>query len=233
MKQSKQLLLFSLILVGFSVLECVLTVVFSPLLEKVALLATVLPFLFRALAILPPFFTLGIAFCAVRVRSFPYALSFLGIYAMVYLIAQIPLSLAAFLSASTASYGTILFSYMLTATITALLFLLLFVLGYALFLQGASDTPPTAIFTLSDSEGRALALAASLLTLYSLVREIIDILAYAKDKLYILTGEDLISMLVSILFFLALGVLGFAAGREAPRILPTAPLFTDEEDDFV
>ena len=232
MKQSKQLFLFTLILLSFSLLECVFTAVFSPMLEKSVFLSTVLPFVFRLFAVTPPFFALGLAFAALHVRSFSYGLSFLGIYAMVALITQIPLSLLAFVSAESASYGPILFSYMLTATLTALLFLLFFLLGYALFLQG--DTRDSnAVFTLACGDARAMALSASLLTLYTLIREIVDMIAYAKDKLFVLTGEDILSMAFSLLFFTALGVFCFLVGRIAGRILPTIPLEINEEDDYV
>ena len=232
MKQSKQLLFYTLILCFFFALECVLTAVFSPLLAKSVFLSTVLPFVFRLFAVIPPFLALGLAFSSVRIRSLPYALIFIGIYATVALSSQIPLSLLAFAEAESGSYVTILFSYMLTAALTALLFLFFFLLGYALFLQGDTKTERK-FFTLADSEARALALSALLLGVYTLVREIIDMISYAKDKLYILTGEDIVSMIASILFFTALGFFTFFIARIAPHILPTLPIEINEEDDYI
>ena len=100
MKQSKQLLFYTLILCFFFALECVLTAVFSPLLAKTVFLSTVLPFVFRLFAVIPPFLALGLAFSSARIRSLPYALLFIGIYATASLFAQIPLSLLAFASSS-------------------------------------------------------------------------------------------------------------------------------------
>ena len=231
MKQSKQFLLFSLTLFGFAAVECVLTALLSPLLEDSLFLTRTFPFVARALALIPPFLTLGTAVGATRVRSLSYALSFFGIYAAVTLFFQIPLSLLAYSPANSAPYAILLLSYMISALATVLLFFLSFLLAYAIFLkEGEGENAP--LFSLNGGEARAVALCALILTLYHLVREVIDIFAWARDNLYIISAEDLISMLFSLFFFLVLGAFCFATGRVATHLFPTAPLeeITDEDD---
>ena len=142
----------------------------------------------------------------------------------------------AYLSDTTAYYGVVLFSYMLSSLITALLFFLLLVLGFAIFLQGKKDlAPKERIFSVRDGGAAVLWTVAGLLTVYNLVTEVIDILSYAKDKLYILSSEDIFDMLLSILFTLFLCVFCFVTGRMAERWLPTVLPEEDENeaDDFL
>ena len=233
MKQSKQFLFFTLTLVGFAALECVLTALLSPLLEESLFLTRVFPFLARVLAVIPPFLALGTAVGAVRTRSFSYGLAFFGIYATVTLFFRIPLSLIEYSPVYSAPYAVLLLSYMLSAIVTVLLFFLLLLLGYAIFLRDgeAVDAP---LLSLRGGDAKALALAACVLTLYHLVREVIDIFAWAKDNLYIISAEDLISMLSSLLFFLLLGVLCFTTGRVAQRVFKTLPpVEPSDEGDFI
>ena len=231
MKQLKQFLLFGLTLFGFAALECVLTLLLSPLLEDSLFLTRVFPFAARVLAVIPPFLTFGVAVAAVRVRSLSYALSFFGIYATISLFFQIPLSLFNYTPANSAPYAVMMLSYMISAAITVLFFLLVFLLSNTLFLRdGGKDDG--AILSLRSGEARAVLTMAVLLTVYHLIREVIDIFAWAKENLYIIAAEDLISMLFSFLFFLALGVFCYAVGRVGGKLFPTLPPeeVTDEND---
>ncbi len=231
MKQSRLFLFFTLTLCGFAVLECVLTALLSPLMEESLFLTRVFPFVARALAVIPPFLAIGTAVGAIRTRSLSFGLAFFGIYAAVTLFFQIPLSLIAYSPAGSAPYALLLVSYLLSAAVTVLLFFLALLLGYAIFLREgeATDAP---LLSLRGGDARALALIACILTLYHLVREVIDIFAWAKNNLYIISAEDLISMLFSLFFFLCLGVFCFLTGRIAERVFQAAPPndVTDEGD---
>ncbi|MBE6655592.1 MAG: hypothetical protein E7609_01820 [Ruminococcaceae bacterium] len=234
MKQSKQILFFTLSVVGFATFECLLTALLSPLVEESLFLSRIFPYAARLLAVIPPFLALGTAVGAIRVRGLGYSLLFIGIYAAVSLFAQIPISLFAYSEADSAPYALLLFSYMLSAAVTALLFLFALLLGYAIFLQNERVSEDTPLFSLQGKDARALALAAALLTLYHLIREVIDIFGYVRDNLYIVAWEDLLFMLLSLFFFLALGVFCFCTGRVAECIFSTAPsLPASEEDDFI
>lgn len=234
MKQSKQILFFSLSIVGFAVLECLLTALFSPLLEESVFLTRVFPYVARVLAVIPPFLALGTAVGAIRVRGLGYSFLFIGIYAAVALFSQIPLSLFSYSAADSAPYGLLLLSYMLSGGATVFLFALALLLGYALFMQNERVSEDTPFFSLLGNDARVLALAAALLTVYHIVREVIDIFVYLKEHLYIIAGADLLSMVLSLFFFLALGVFAFVTGRAAERLFPTSlPSEPTEEDDFI
>lgn len=231
MKQSRSFLFFALSIVGFAVLECLLTALLSPNLEDSLFLSRVFPYVARVLAVFPPFLALGAAVEAIRVHGLGYSLIYMGIYAGVTFFEQIPLSLISYSPANSAPYAVILLSYMLVAFVTVLLFFLALLLGYAIFMQNEIVSEDTALFSLKGNDARVLALAAALLTAYHIIQEIVDIFAYLKDKLYIITGEDLFAMLLSILFFLLLGVLCFCVGRVSGRLFPTPIAIEATEDD--
>ena len=234
MKQSKQILFFTLTVALFAAIECVLTALLAPLLAESLFLTRVFPFIARLLAVIPPFLAIGTAVGAIRVRGLAYSFVFLGIYAGISLLSQIPLSFFAYSASDSAPYALLLFSYMLSAAVTALLFVLALLLGYALFMQGKRISVDTRLFSLEEGAARTVALASALLTLYHIIREIIDIFVYFKEKLYIVTGEDIFSMALSLLFFLALGVFCFSVGRVSERVLPTAPpAEASVEEDFI
>lgn len=234
MKPSKQFLFFTLTVFGFAAVECVLTAFLSPMLEESLFLTRVFPFVARVLAVIPPFLAIGTAVGAVRTRSFSYGLAFFGIYAAVLLFSQIPLSLLAYSPESSAPYAVLLLSYMISATVTALLFFLALLLGYAIFLRDGEYTESTPLLSLRGGSARAIALVACILTLYHLVLEVIGIFTWAKENLYIISAEDLISMLFSLLFFLLLGVFCFVTGRVAELVFKTAePEELTDEGDFI
>ena len=234
MKQSKQILFFTLSIVGFAVLECLLTALLSPMLEESVFLTRVFPYVARTLAVIPPFLALGAAVDAIRVRGLGYSFLFIGIFAVVTLFSQIPLSLFSYSAADSAPYGILLLSHMVSGIVTVLLFALALLLGYALFMQNERVSEDTPFFSLAGNDARVLALAATLLTVYHIVREVIDIFVYLKEHLYIIVGTDLFSMVLSLFFFLALGVFAFVTGRAAERFFPTVPPEEPApEDDFV
>ena len=111
--------------------------------------------------------------------------------------------------------------------------MLVFLLANTLFLrEGIKDDG--VLLSLRSGEARAVALMAILITLYHLGREVVDIFTWAKENLYIIAAEDLISMLFSLLFFLALGVFCFFVGRFGKRLFPTTvPKEIPEENDFI
>ena len=234
MKQNKRILFFILTVLGFSLLECLLTALLSPLVTESLFVSRVFPYFTRLLAVIPPFLALGAATEAIRVRGLGYATLYIGIYAAHSLLAQIPLSLIVYTESYSAPYGTVLFSHMLSATVTALLFFLFLLLGYAVFMQSERVSEDTPIFSCRGRDARVILLASAILTLYHGLRELIDFFVYLRDKLYIVSGEDLLSILFSICFFLALGVFCFFTGRLSERFFPTLP--PEEitgEDDFI
>ena len=233
MKRSRSFLFFTLSIFGLAVLECLLTGLLSPHLEDSLFLSRVFPYVARVLAVIPPFLALGATVEAIRVRGLGYSLIYMGIYAGITLFAQIPLSLISYSPANSAPYAVILFSYMLVALVTVLLFVLSLLLGYAIFMQNDRVSEDTPLFSLKGNDARALMLAAALLTAYHVIREIVSVFKYLKDKMYIVTGEDLFSMLFSLLFFFALGVFCFLVGRVSGRVFPTPPLTENEGSDFI
>ena len=234
MKQSRCLLLFSLTVGGFALVECLLTALLSPYVAESLFLSRSFPYLARLLAVIPPFLAFGAAVEAIRVRGLGYSLIFLGIYAGISLFFQIPLSLIDYSEFYSAPYVLLLLSYMLSAAVTALLFLFALLLGYALFMQNDLSTEDTPLFSLKGHDARALFLASGLLTLYHIIREIIDVTLYLRDKMYIITGEDVLSILFSFCFFLALGVFCFLVGRTSGRLFQALPPEEiSDEDDYI
>lgn len=234
MKQSKRILFFTLTVAGFALLECVLTALLSPHVADSLFLSRTFPYLARLLAVIPPFLALGAAVEAIRVRGLGYSLLFIGIYAATSLFSQIPLSLIEYSEAYSAPYAILLLSYMLSAAVTALIFLLALLLGYTLFMQSEQVSEDTPLFSLKGRDARVLLLVSGLLTLYHLIREGIDVVLYLKNKMYIIAGEDILSILFSFCFFLALGAFCFTVGRVAERLFPTMPRREhSEEEDYV
>lgn len=234
MKQSKRILIFALSVAGFALLECLLTALLSPHISESLFLTRIFPYLARLLAVIPPFLALGAAVNAIRVRGLGYSLLYLGIYAAIALFSQIPLSLISYSEEYSAPYALLLLSYMLSAALTALLLLFALLLGYALFMQSEHPSEDTPLFSVAGRDARMVLLTSSLLTLYHLIREAIDVVSYLKDKMYIITGEDVLSMLFSFCFFIALGVFCFFVGRISGRLFPTAlKEEKGDEDDYV
>lgn len=234
MKQSRTILFFALTVLGFSLLECVLTALLAPHVSESLFLSRTFPYLARLLAVIPPFLALGAAVEAIRVRGFGYSVLFIGVYAAISLFSQIPLSLIAYSEAYSAPYALFLFSYMLSTAVTALLFFLILLLGYMLFMQSEQVSEDTPLFSLAGRDARVLFLASALLTVYHIIRETVDVAAYIKDKMSIITGEDILSMLFSYCFFLALGAFCFLTGRLSERLFPTLPpKEIGEENDYV
>lgn len=224
MKLSKQILCFSLILAAFCLLECTVSLLLPRGIDTGLLVLDMLfYYLMQTIAAVPPFLALGVAVGAIRTRGFAFALLFVGIYAGIDLFTQVPLSLFAYAVTDSASYGAILFSYMLSSAVFSLALLFALLLGYALFMQHKSQAADRALFSLRDGGARVLALCAAIFTAYRFLSRLLDILSYAKSKLYILSAEDILDFGVSLLFVLLLGVLSFAVGRFAERRLPSDP----------
>lgn len=234
MKQSKQFLFFTLTVLGFALLECLLTAILSPYLSESLFLSRTFPFVARVLAVIPPFLALGAAVEAIRVRGLGYSMIFIGIYAMIALLSQIPLSLISYTEDLSAPYALLLFTYMLSAAVTALLLFLALLLGYMLFMQNETTSEDTPILSLEGRDARVLLLVSAILTLYHLIRETIDIVGYIRDQMNIVSGDDVLSIILTICFFLALGVFCFVTGRVAGRLFPTSlPEEIGDEKDYV
>ena len=230
MKSSKQILIFSLVTVGFWVLTPALSALMGVLPSESLWLSQILFYLTRLASAIPPFFMLGVAVGALRVRGMGYAMALLGIYAGLDLFLQVPLTLLTYDSvASSAPFSLILFAELLAEALSATVFLLLLVLGYSAFMQGRKQGNGAALFSLGDASGRILGLCALIVTLYNLVYEIVEIVRYAKDKLYILSGEDILDIGISLLFLLFLGFFLFFVARLSERLLPTLP--PDDSDE--
>ena len=233
MKASRQILLFSFTLVGFWVLAPALSALLGLVSPDNVFLSQLLFYLSRLLTAIPPFFMLGVAVDALRVRGMGYAIALAGIYAGLDLFLQVPLSLLTYDSvASSAPFWLILLTALLSSLLSSAIFLLFLILGYAVFMQGRPEDKKAPLLSLGDGSARVLGLCALAFTLYHLIYEIIDMVSYAKDKLYILSSEDILDMGISLLFFLFLGFFVFYAARLSERLLPTAPTAKDEDESF-
>ena len=237
MTTAKRTLPYVLTLSAFAVAEILLSAFVFPLVAKNATAAELFSLLSALLAVVPPFLAIGVSVPLLRTRPFSYALFPMGVYAAIDLFTAVPLSLISYSAASSAPYGLLLASYMITSAVTSLLFLGALLLGYALFMNGKPFTDASArIFDISDVGARPVLLIATMLTLYHLVREIIGMVRYAQDKLFVLSARDLLFMLLYLIFFLLLGVFSFAVGRISERIFPPLLLEdgedTEEADDY-
>lgn len=236
MIKAKRILPYTLTLAGFALLEILLSAFVAPLLVKNAVAAELFSLLFAMLAVIPPFLAFGMATELLRTHPISHAILPLAILGGIDLFAEIPLSLIAYTAAGSAPYGVLLASYMITSAVTTLLFLCVLVLGYALFLQGDKATSREGgIFSLSDAYARPPLLAAVLFTLYRTVREVIGMVEYARDRLFVISARDVLYMLLYLVFFLLLGVFSFCVARLSARILP--PILAkeaedDEEEDY-
>lgn len=233
MKTSRQILIFSFILVGFGVLAPALSALLGLVPPDNVFLFQLLFYLSRLLTAIPPFFMLGVAVGSLRVRGMGYAIALAGIYAGLDLFLQVPLTLLTYDSvASSAPFWLILLSELLSSLLSSAIFLLFLILGYAVFIQGRQEDKKAPLLSLGDGSARVLGLCALAFTLYHLIYEIIDMVSYAKDKLYILSSEDVLDMGISLFFFLFLGFFVFYAARLSERLLPTMPTAEDEEESF-
>lgn len=234
MKRSNQILSYTFTILALALLEILLSALYQAFPPRTLFWGQVIYYFSRILAVLPPFLMLGTALGAARIRSFSYALMFVAIYAGVFLLAQVPLSLIIYAADVTELYGVTLFSYMLSSVITSLIFLLALVLIYALFVQGKEiNAGEDKIFTLRAPTARALFTAALILTVYNLVSETFSVIAHLKENLYILSGEDIFDITLAFLFILFLAVFCFVAGRMAERLFPTLPACDESADDFI
>ena len=232
MTTAKRILPYTLTLAALALLEILLSAFVVPSLAKNATAAELFSLFFALLAVLPPFIALGASVALLRTRPFSHVLFPMAIYAGIDLFAAIPLSLLSYSVAYSAPYGLLLASYMVSSLVTSLLFLGALLLGYALFLQGRGETAYDArVFSLTDPFARPLLLAAALLTLYHLVREVIGMIDYAKERLFVISARDVLFMLLYLLFFLLLGVFSFAVGRMAERVLPPVLANAEADDD--
>ncbi len=230
MKASRQILVFSFVLLGFWLLSPAVTALSGVLPADSIFLSQLFLYFSRLLTAIPPFFMLGVATGALRVRGTAYAVALVGIYAGLDLFLQVPLTLLAYDSAaSSAPFWLILLSELLSSALSCAIFLLFLVLGYALFMQGRQCDKTAPLFSLRDGSARVLGLCALAFTLYHLIYEIIDMVSYASDKLYILSSEDILDMGISLLFFLFLGFFVFFVARLSERLLPTPPPANVEE----
>lgn len=237
MIKAKRILPYTLTQAALALLEILLSAFVTPLLVKSATAAELFSLLFALFAVIPPFLALGMGTSLLRTHPISHALLPLIIFGGIDLFAEIPLSLIAFTTADSAPYGVLLASYMITSVVTTLLFVGVLVLGYALFLQGDKATSREGgIFSLSDAYARPVLLASALFTLYRVIREVIGMVEYARDRLFVISARDVLYMLLYLLFFLLLGVFSFAVGRISERIFPPLLLEdgedTEEADDY-
>ena len=232
MTTAKRTLPYALTLFAFSLLEILLSAFVSPLVAKNATAAELFSLVTALLAVVPPFLATGTAVALLRTRTFSYALFPMGVYAAIDLFTAVPLSLISYSAATSAPYGLLLASYMITSAVTSLLFLAALLLGYALFMNGKPVAEASArILDTSDAGARPVLLSAALLTLYHLVREVVGMVRYAQDKLFVLSARDLLFMLLYLIFFLLLGVFSFAVGRLSERLFPVLLIEEDAEDE--
>ena len=238
MKRSKQILFYTLTLVGLALLEILVSVLYQAFPTQSILGTRLFHIVSRILAVIPPFLMLGTAIGAIRARSFSHALTFFFIAVGILLFAQVPISLFSFAAATdpTVLYGEVLATFMLSTAIECVLFFLVLVLVNAVFLQGKrpSSEESDRLLTLKSDSARAVMLASLLLAVYNLAQELIAFFRELKGNLGILTSEAAADLLMAVLFLLFLAFFCFVTGRVGERLFPTAPADDENTDaDFI
>lgn len=258
MKPIKQISLFTLFLALFALIACVAALLFD-LFPPPGYASPLIYCLITLLASVPFFMTLGVAIGGARRTSLSHAFLFFGVLAFVFLIAQVPIALIDYLLQSkgitpfgvvllsqmpippidyvfypelSTPFGIVLLSYMFYAALNVVLLLVLFLLGYAIFVSAGRAREDGRLFGLRDGGARALLLASGALSLLRLGKEILQIVLHVRENHGLVYAEDLFDMTLSVFLPFLLFFVTYLVGRLAERLFPTAlPDAEEGEED--
>ena len=235
MKPFKQIALFTLSMAILTVIQIVLSAILTVFKDTIldhTVLTLLANYTERLIAVLPPVLTFGVAIGAARRQPLSYSFFFFGIYAVLALMAQVPITLISYSPENSAPYVLILISGFAAALLSVLLVACVFLLTYALFIHGGHAREEGRFFSFRDSGARCLWITAALFALYYLGADVLLIVEHLRENLGILNPEDLFTMPLAVFSAPCLLLFGYAIVRLSERLLPTAsPEEYGDEDD--